>query len=60
MFRAIYGFFNLILMLILFKMFTPEIFELSVQLLTTMLTFLNEAASSLSTDGVTQQFPEGL
>ena len=59
MFRAIYGFFNLIFMIILFKMFTPDLFDLAIQLLTTMLTFMNEAANQLSTTGVPQTFPEG-
>jgi len=52
MFKAIYGFFNLIFMIILFKIFTPEIFDLTIQLLTTMLTFMNEVANQLSTTGV--------
>lgn len=59
MFRALYGFFNLIFMLILFKMFTPGLFDLAVTLLTTMLTFMNEAANQLSVTGVTTTFPEG-
>jgi hypothetical protein len=60
MFKAIYAFFNLFFMLILFKMFTPGLFELAVTLLTTMLTFMNEAATQLSTTGVPPTFPEGL
>ena len=60
MFRAIYGFFNLIFMIILFKMFTPELFDLTIQLLTTMLTFMNEAANQLASSGVTDTFPNGL
>lgn len=59
MFRALYGFFNLIFMLILFKMFTPGLFDLAVTLLTTILTFMNEAANQLSVTGVTTTFPEG-
>jgi hypothetical protein len=60
MFKAIYGFFNLIFMVILFKMFTPNLFDLTIQLLTTMLTFMNEVADQLSTTGVTNTFPNGL
>jgi hypothetical protein len=60
MFKALYGFFNLIFMLILFKMFTPGLFDLAVTLLTTMLTFMNEAANQLSSTGVPDTFPNGL
>lgn len=60
MFRALYGFFNLIFMLILFKIFAPEVFDLAIQLLITILSFLNEAAGSLSTEGMPNTFPEGL
>jgi len=59
MFKALYGFFNLIFMLILFKMFTQGLFDLAVTLLTTMLTFMNEAANHLSTTGVPETFPDG-
>jgi len=40
-------------------MFTPGLFDLAVTLLTTMLTFMNEAANQLSVTGVTTTFPEG-
>jgi len=59
MFKAIYGFFNILLMLILFKMFTPDLFDLAVQLLTTILSFMNEAANQLANTGVPPDFPAG-
>jgi len=48
MFRAIYAFFNLIFLLILFKMFTPGLMELAVSILTNILTFINVATSTLN------------
>ena len=40
-------------------MFTPGLFDLTIELLTTMLVFMNEAADQLSTTGVASTFPGG-
>lgn len=53
MFRALYAFFNLIFLLILFKMFAPGLMELAVSILTNLLVLLNDATSSLSTGSFT-------
>lgn len=48
MFKALYGFFQFIFLLILFKMFAPGIYSLAVELATTILLILNQAASSMA------------
>lgn len=40
-------------------MFTPDLFDLAVQLLTTILSFMNEAANQLANTGVPPDFPAG-
>jgi hypothetical protein len=59
MFKAIYGFFNIIFLLILFKIFAPELFDLAIQILTTLLSFMNEATNQLANTGIPTDFPAG-
>jgi hypothetical protein len=53
MFRALVGFFNMIFLLILFKMFAPGVFQLSTELLTNLLTILNELVTSFDSSQIT-------
>jgi len=53
MFKALYGFFQLIFLLILFKMFAPGIYSLAVDLVTTLLVILNQAAGSMANGSLT-------
>ncbi|MBU1202811.1 hypothetical protein KKH39_02080 [Patescibacteria group bacterium] len=59
MFRALYGFFNFIFLIILFKMFAPGIYQLVIQLFTTILVMANDTASAMAT-GAPYEFPNGI
>ena len=46
MFRAIGAFFQLVFLLILFKIFAPGIYELLINLITTILTIVNDGLAN--------------
>lgn len=48
MFRALYGFFQLIFLVILFKMFAPNLAQQLIQILTNILNIVDAVVSSLA------------
>jgi len=48
MFKAIYGCFNLIFLIVVFKMFAPGLAHLIIEFFTSVFTVLNDAVNSMN------------